>query len=72
MRSVFDAELILEHDFLGMRILCCDFKPLTFHERIGQNALWRAVKDFGAFKVLFSTATRAEELGTSRLWEPTV
>lgn len=52
MRSVFDAELLLEHDFLGMRILCCDFKHLTFHERIGQNALWRAVKDFGAFKIV--------------------
>jgi predicted O-methyltransferase YrrM len=38
-------------DFLGYRILCCDFKPLSFHERVGQNTLWQSVKDFGAVKL---------------------
>jgi hypothetical protein len=39
------------HGFLDRRILCCDFKPLTLHERVGQNRLWRAMKDFGALKI---------------------
>jgi Methyltransferase domain len=34
-----------ERDFLGARVLCCDFAPLTFAERVGQLAIWRAVKD---------------------------
>jgi len=42
---------IAMHDFLDHRILCCDFKPLTLHERVGQNGLWRAVKDFKALKM---------------------
>lgn len=39
------------HSFLESRILCCDFKPLTLHERVGRIALWRAVKDFSVLKI---------------------
>jgi Methyltransferase domain len=39
------------HTFLNARILCCDFKPLTFHERVGQNILWRSLRSYGAFKI---------------------
>jgi hypothetical protein len=39
------------HSFLGCQILCCDFKPLTFHERVGQNVLWRSLRDYGAVNI---------------------
>jgi hypothetical protein len=39
------------HTFIGCQILCCDFKPLTLHERIGQHVLWRSVRDYGAVKI---------------------
>jgi predicted O-methyltransferase YrrM len=42
---------IAMHSFLNRRILCCDFKPLTLHERVGQNALWRSLRDYGAVKI---------------------
>lgn len=49
------------HSFLGCRILCCDFTPLSFHERVGKNAVWRALKDFGALKIARSAYHRARE-----------
>jgi hypothetical protein len=49
------------HTFLGCRILCCDFAPLSFHERVGQNATWRVLKDFGALKIARSAYHRARE-----------
>ena len=49
------------HSFLGCQILCCDFTPLSFHERVGQNAVWRALKDFGALKIARSAYHRARE-----------
>ena len=39
------------HSFIGCQILCCDFKPLTLHERVGQHVLWRSVRDYGAVKI---------------------
>jgi predicted O-methyltransferase YrrM len=39
------------HSFLNCRILCSDFKPLTLHERVGQNVLWRSLRDYGAVKI---------------------
>jgi len=39
------ATKTLEHDFLGARILCCNFAPLPFTERVGKDSRWRAVKD---------------------------
>jgi hypothetical protein len=45
------ATKTLEHDFLGARILCCDFAPLPFTERIGRDSRWRAVKDAGPLRI---------------------
>ena len=38
LRSI--ATKTLEHDFLGARILCCDFAPLPFTERVGKDSRW--------------------------------
>jgi len=35
------ATKTLVHNFLGARILCCDFAPLPFTERIGRDRRWR-------------------------------
>ncbi len=40
-----------ERDFLGARVLCCDFAPLSLAERVGRYAAWRAVKDIGPLKI---------------------
>src|SRR5262249_15960759 len=42
------ATKTLDNDFLGARILWCDFTPLTFAERISR---WPAVKDSGALRI---------------------
>jgi len=49
LRSI--ATKTLEHDFLGARILCCDFDPLPFTERVGKDSRWRAVKDTGPLRI---------------------
>jgi hypothetical protein len=38
------ATRTVEHNFLGARVLCCDFAPLSFANRV---ANWHAVKDSG-------------------------
>src|ERR1700730_388330 len=45
------ATKTLVHNFLGARILCCDFAPLPFTERIGRDRRWRAVKDVGPLRI---------------------
>jgi hypothetical protein len=49
LRSI--ATKTLEHDFLGARILCCDFAPLPFTERVGKDSRWRTVKDSGPLRI---------------------
>jgi hypothetical protein len=58
------ATKTLEHDFLGARILCCDFTSLPFTERVGRDSRWRAVKDSGPLRIArrayhFARATRS-------------
>jgi hypothetical protein len=58
------ATKTLERDFLGTRILCCNFAPLPFGERVGKDSRWRAVKDSGPVRIArqayhFARATRA-------------
>ena len=58
------ATKTLEHDFLGARIVCCDFAPLPFTERVGKDSRWRAVKDYGPLRTArrayhFARATRS-------------
>jgi hypothetical protein len=54
----------LEQDFLGARVLCCDFAPLPVTERVGRDSRWRAVKDSGPLRIArrayyFTRATRS-------------
>jgi hypothetical protein len=45
------ATKTVEHDFFGARVLCCNFTPLHFTERIGKDERWRAVKDRGPIRI---------------------
>lgn len=45
------ATKTVEHDFLGARVLCCNFAPLHFTERVGKDERWRAVKDRGPIRI---------------------
>jgi hypothetical protein len=40
-----------EREFLGARVLCCDFTPLPLTERIGRYRVWQRVKDFAPMRV---------------------
>ena len=52
---------VATRSFLESRILCCDFTPLSFHERVGQNPLWQMLKNFGALKIARSAYHHARE-----------
>ena len=39
-------------DFLASRVLCLDFTPPSFEERIGDTGMWRAIRDLSAIKSL--------------------
>jgi Methyltransferase domain len=38
-------------NFLGGRVLCLNFQPISFAERFGKLRSWQSVKDFGPFKL---------------------
>jgi Methyltransferase domain len=49
LRSI--ATRTFEHDFLGARVLWCNFAPLPLTERIGKDSRWCAVKDHGPIRI---------------------